>query len=194
MEPTPRQVLISDTRIAARVLALGASITKHYAGRRPVFLGVMNGALFLLTDLVRAVDLDTEISCVRLNSYAGTTSTGRVGGLEGLQDSVTGREVLIVDDIFDTGRTLASLVERVLEMGAKDVKVCVLLEKRRSHVTPIRPDWIGFEIEDAFVVGYGLDYNGRYRGLPDIEVLSALEILEPEAHDTQPVTLTHAPL
>ena len=192
MDLSSRQVLISEEKIAARVRVLGEVITHHYAGRRPVFLGIMNGALFFMTDLVRSVDLDTEISCVRLASYAGTTSTGRVSGLDGLQESVRGREVLVVDDILDTGRTLATLVTRLKELGAQDVKVCVLLEKQREHVTPIRPDWVGFQIEDAFVVGYGLDYNGRYRGLPGIEVLTDIESETAAVGDSQPVALNAA--
>ena len=175
MSLPPRRVLISGEEIAARVRVLGEDITRHYAGRRPVFLGVMNGALFFMTDLVRSVDLETEISCVRLASYAGAASTGQVSGLDGLQDSVRGREVLVVDDILDTGLTLATLAARLRELGAHGVKICVLLEKRREHAVSIRPDWVGFAIEDAFVVGYGLDYNGRYRGLPGIEVLARVE-------------------
>lgn len=149
---------------------LGETITRHYRGERPLFLGVMNGALFFLADLLRAVDLDPEISCVRLASYAGIQSTGRVNGLETLTDSFAGRRVLIVDDIFDTGRTLSALTRRLRELGAAEVKICVLLEKHRAHEIAVKPDWTGFEIPDEFVVGYGLDHNGRYRGLKDIWV------------------------
>jgi hypoxanthine phosphoribosyltransferase len=175
MEQAPRPVLISGEEIAARVRTLGEAITAHYAGRRPVFLGVMNGALFFLTDLLRGVRLETEISCIRVASYEGTASTGRVSGVDGLHDSLRGREVLVVDDIFDSGRTIAALVGKLNELGAQDVRICVLLEKRREHVTLIRPDWVGFQIEDEFVVGYGLDYNGRYRNLPGIERLTEAE-------------------
>lgn len=172
MPASPDRVLLSEKRIAARVKALGRQITRHYRGRRPVFLGVMNGALFFLADLVRATDLDTEISCVRLASYAGTQSTGRVRGLAGLRGEVRGRDVLIVDDILDTGRTLSALVAKLQDLGAAEVKICVLLEKRRRRDVPIRADWVGFRIEDKFVVGYGLDYNGRYRGLREIRTFS----------------------
>ena len=170
MPEAPGRVLISQKRIATRVQVLGRAISRHYRGRCPVFLGVMNGALFFLADLVRAVDLDTEISCVRLASYAGRKSTGRVRGLDGLRDSVRGREVLIVDDILDTGRTLTALRAKLKSLGAADVKICVLLEKKRRHEKPIRADWVGFAIQDEFVIGYGLDYDGQYRGLRDIRV------------------------
>jgi len=168
VQVSPHRVLISEARIAARVRGLGRAVTRPYRGRRPVFLGVMNGALFFLADLVRATGLDIEISCVRLASYAGTKSTGRVRGLGALGNSVRGREVLIVDDILDTGRTLSALTARLKKLGAADVKICVLLEKRRTHEIPVRADWVGFRIKDEFVVGYGLDYEGRYRGLKGI--------------------------
>jgi hypoxanthine phosphoribosyltransferase len=166
------RVLISEPKIATRVRALGRQITRHYRGRRPVFLGVMNGALFFLADLVRTTDLDTEISCIRLASYVGTRSTGRVQGLAALRGTVRGRDVLIVDDILDTGHTLSALVAKLKDLGAAEVKVCVLLQKRREREAAVRADWIGFSIADKFVVGYGLDYNGRYRGLREIRTFS----------------------
>jgi hypoxanthine phosphoribosyltransferase len=174
VNPPPGHVLIPQAQIAARVAELGAELTRHYAGRRPLFLGVMNGALFFLADLVRAVRLDVEISCVRLASYTGAHSTGQVRGLDDadLSDAVRGREVLIVDDILDTGRTLSALAARLKKLGVADVKICVLLEKRRRHEIPVRANWTGFTIADEFVVGYGLDYNGRYRGLKQVRVLN----------------------
>lgn len=174
----PGRVLLTQAQIRVRVGQLGAAIARHYRApssraERPIFLGVMNGALFFLADLLRAVDLDTEISCVRLASYAGTRSTGAVRGLDALGDSFRGRHVLIVDDILDTGRTLSSLVARLKKLGAADVKICVLLEKRRTHEVPVKPDWTGFRIADEFVVGYGLDHEGRYRGLKQVRALDA---------------------
>jgi hypoxanthine phosphoribosyltransferase len=175
VNPPPGHVLIPQAQIAARLAESGAELTRHYAGRRPLFLGVMNGALFFLADLVRAVRLDVEISCVRLDSYTGAHSTGQVRGLDDadLSDAVRGREVLIVDDILDTGRTLHALVTRLELLGAADVKICVLLDKQRSREMPARADWAGFPIADEFVVGYGLDYNGRHRQLRDIFTLDA---------------------
>jgi len=134
----------------------------------------MNGALFFLADLLRAVDLDdTEISCVRLASYVDTKSTGVLSGLDGLGEAFKDRRVLIVDDILDTGHTLSALVARLKKFGAAEVKICVLLEKRRRRETVIKADWVGFRIPDQFVVGYGLDYNGRYRALRQIRVLES---------------------
>lgn len=171
----PGRILLTQTQIRARVRQLGKSITRHYQGQRPLFLGVMNGALFFLADLLRAVDLeDTEISCVRLASYQGTQSSGRLQGLDALAESFAGRHVLIVDDIFDTGHTLASIIQRLRDLGAADVKVCVMLEKRRARAISLRPDWVGFQIADEFAIGYGLDYDGRYRTLKQIQVLEKI--------------------
>ena len=167
----PGRLLLSQKQIQARVRQLGRILTQHYSGQRPLFLGIMNGALFFLADLLRAVDLDSEVTCVRLASYSGTHSTGQLRGLEALGDSFKDRHVLIIDDIFDTGQTLAGVVQRLRELGAADVKTCVLLEKRRRHEIPLKINWIGFKIPDQFVVGYGLDYQGRYRGLKQIRVL-----------------------
>ncbi|MCE0498273.1 MAG: hypoxanthine phosphoribosyltransferase [Methylacidiphilales bacterium] len=168
----PGRVLLTQKQIRARVRQLGRAISRRYRGRRVCFLGVMNGALFFLADLLRAVELvDTEICCVRLASYAGTRSTGRLRGLDTVGDSFHGRCVIIVDDILDTGRTLSALVRRVKKLGAAEVKICVLLEKRRKRECPFRADWIGFRVKDEFVVGYGLDYDGRYRGLKQVRVL-----------------------
>ena len=168
----PGRLLISQTQIRTRVKQLGRVITKKYQGKRPLFLGIMNGALCFLADLLRAVDLDSEIACVRLASYQGTESTHKLRGLEAMGDNFKDRQVIIVDDIFDTGQTLAAVIERLKELGAGDVKVCVLLQKKKKKKQlPIKVDWVGFKIPDEFVVGYGLDYNGRYRGLKQIRVL-----------------------
>ena len=169
---TPGRLLISQTQIQARVRQLGRVLTKHYRGERPLFLGVMNGALFFLADLLRAVDLDSEVTCVRLASYAGTKSTGKLRGLEAMGDSFKGRHVLIVDDIFDTGLTLSGVIQRLRELGAADVKVCVLLQKKKGQL-PVKVDWVGFKIPNEFVVGYGLDYDGRYRNLKQVRVLES---------------------
>jgi len=166
----PGRILLTQAQIRARVRQLGTSITRRYRGKSPLFLGVMNGALFFLADLLRAVDLDSEITCVRLASYSGTERTHKLRGLEAMGDSFKDRHVIIVDDVFDTGHTLAAVIQRLRELGAADVKVCVLLQKKKGQV-PVKVDWIGFKIPDEFVVGYGLDYNGRYRGLKQIRVL-----------------------
>jgi hypoxanthine phosphoribosyltransferase len=170
----PGRVLLTQSQIRTRVRQLGQEIARHYRSgkKRPVFLGVMNGALFFLADLLRAVDLDrVEVSSIRLASYAGTKSTGHLHGLDALGKSFAGRPVLIVDDIFDTGHTISHLAARLKKLGAAEVKVCVLLEKKRRHEFPVRVDWTGFKIADEFVVGYGLDFDGQYRALKQVRVL-----------------------
>jgi hypoxanthine phosphoribosyltransferase len=189
---TPGRVLLTQAQIRARVQQLGRSITRHYQKQPPpeqrlFFLGVMNGAVFFLADLLRAVDLDSELSCVRLASYAATQSTGELHGLsdlDALRKSIAGRSVLIVDDILDTGRTLSALGARLKKLGAADVKICVLLEKRRRHEVAVKPDWTGFKVADEFVVGYGLDYNGRYRGLKQVRVLEKGKVRRGGSFDT----------
>jgi hypoxanthine phosphoribosyltransferase len=171
----PGRVLLTQAQIQARVRQLGRAITRHYAGQCPLFLGIMNGALLFLADLLRAVDLDSEVTCVRLASYRGTQSTGRLRGLEAMGDSFKGRHVVIVDDIYDTGATLLGAIARLRQLGAADVKVCVLLQKRKSQQR-VKVDWVGFKIPDQFVIGYGLDHNGRYRGLRQIRVLDTLAV------------------
>lgn len=167
----PGRILLSQAQIRTRVRQIGKDVTRHYKGERVLFLGVMNGALFFLADLLRAVDLETEISCIRLASYAGATSTGKVRGLDILGKSIAGQHVLIVDDILDTGLTLSALAARLKKLGAADVKICVLLEKRRRHEKPVKANWTGFKIADEFVIGYGLDYNGQYRSLKQVRVM-----------------------
>ncbi len=128
----PGRLLISQTQIQSRVRQLGRTLTRHYRGERPLFLGIMNGALCFLADLLRAVELDSEVSCVRLASYTGTESTGKLRGLEAMGDSFKDRHVIIVDDIFDTGHTLAGVIQRLRELGAADVKVCVPAAKEEG--------------------------------------------------------------
>jgi hypoxanthine phosphoribosyltransferase len=169
----PGRILLSQTQIRTRVRELGRALTRRYRGKNVLVLGVMNGALFFLADLLRSLELDdAQIACVRLASYAGTKSTGLLRGLDDLGSECGGRHVLIVDDILDTGRTLSALAARLRKLGAVEVKICVLLAKHRRRDVPVRAGWTGFTIADEFVVGYGLDYNGRYRGLKQIRVLS----------------------
>ena len=173
----PGRTLLTQIQIRTRVKELGRALTRHYRGQRPVFLGVMNGALFFLADLVRVVEIDDiEISCLRLASYAGTKSTGHLRGLNelnSLRTTLKGRPVLIVDDILDTGRTLSALVVHLKKLGVTEVKTCVLLDKRRQREVAFQADWIGFRIADEFIVGYGLDCDGRYRTLKQVRVLES---------------------
>ena len=141
---------------------------------------VMSGSLVFTADLIRHMPLRMDIRLVALRSYPGmsTTSTGTVVTLGELPTGLAGRQVLIIDDVLDTGRTMAFIQRHVAAQNAASVRLCVLLRKRKAHA--VEADYVGFEIEDEFVVGYGLDYDGRYRNWPDIVTLTAEAM---KAHD-----------
>jgi hypoxanthine phosphoribosyltransferase len=169
MRPRP---LIRASTIRRRLASLGHEIARAYAGRAPTLLVLMDGAFCFSADLVRAIPL-TEVELIfrRASSYRGMTSTGTVV-MESLPD-LRGAHILVVDDILDTGQTLAQAVAAVRLAGAETIATCVLLDKpaRRVATGLRRADFTGFTIPDAFVVGYGLDYAGRWRGLPDLCVI-----------------------
>ncbi len=169
IDPEP---LLTAGQIAARVAELAAEIRRDLADDRPVVLGVLKGAAFFTADLARALDMDVEVEFIRARSYLGTESGGRVEvfGLDRL--SLAGRTVLLVEDIVDTGTTLAALLAGLHAAGAATVRVCALLDKPSRRKTPVTPDYAGFVVENRFVVGYGLDYEERFRTLPEIHVLA----------------------
>jgi len=166
------EVLFTADQIAERVAQLAAEIRRDLAGRPLTIVGVLRGSIFFLTDLVRELGLDATIELVEAASYGGQTVSGgqvtlrRYGRLE-----VAGRHVLIVDDIADTGNTLAAVRRAVEAMGPASVRVCVLLDKPARRRAAVVLDYRGFVVDDVFVVGYGLDYGGRYRSLPYIATL-----------------------
>ncbi len=162
---------ISRRRIKARVRELAREITLQCKGRKPLLLCVLNGAFPFAGDLFREIDTDAEIGFVRLKSYQGTGTTGKVRQLMGLDLDITGRLVVIIEDIVDTGHTIAALMEDLAAAGAAEVKVATLLFKPESLQCPVSPDYVGFEIPAKFVIGYGLDIDGLARNLPDIYVL-----------------------
>lgn len=162
------QVLISRERIAERVKELGKQITAEYAGKPLTVAGVLSGGAIFCADLVREIDLPLELAFVRASSYgAGTASSGKViTDFSGAH--FAGRHVLIAEDIIDTGRTMAEITRKMLEGGALSVKLCCILDKPCRRVNDVVPDYVGFTVPDGFVVGYGLDYAGKYRNLPFI--------------------------
>lgn len=172
MKTAPGKPLIRARQIKQRVTQIAGEIDRHYKRRPLVILGLMNGSLFFLVDLVRALKQDYRVECWRIASYQGTASTGQLIGLQSCQGNFSGHDVLIVDDILDTGLTLDGIRQRVQECGARRVDVCVLLRKNKSRIPKIKARWVGFEIADEFVIGYGLDLDGRYRSLPEIRVLN----------------------
>jgi hypoxanthine phosphoribosyltransferase len=169
--PLPGKLLISSPKIQQRVKHLAKEITCHYRGNPLTIIGLMNGSLFFLVDLVRQLPPETQIECWKLKSYQGKGSTGKLQGLDHHSGDYTGRSVLVVDDILDTGLTLKAVTEKIRQLKAQDVRSCVLLDKQIARQHNIKPDWTGFQIPNLFVIGYGLDLDHQYRTLPMIRVL-----------------------
>lgn len=165
-------ILFSREIIQRRVGELAAQISRDYQGRELLVVGILKGAFIFMADLVRALDVPSSVDFVRLASYGeGQVSSGTVRLTKDLESQVAGRELLVVEDILDTGLTLSRLTEILRERNPASLKVCVFLDKRERRTVPFSADYVGFTIPDAFVVGYGLDLDEKYRYLPDVCVL-----------------------
>lgn len=166
------ETLIPAERIQQRIEEMARQISADYHGRPVTIVGVLTGCLMFVADLVRRLDVPLRIAFIQASSYRGTaTAPGQLRVLPELLPDVRGRHVLLLDDILDTGQTLGYLVEHLRSVGAESVRVGVLLRKQGRQRVPLEPDYFGFDIPDAFVVGYGLDYNDEYRNLPYVAVL-----------------------
>jgi hypoxanthine phosphoribosyltransferase len=166
------EILIPAERIQERVRELAHDIAADYANRPVTIIGVLTGSLMFLADLVRHLNLPLRIGWIQASSYRGAATTpGALHVQPELVPDVSGRHVLLLDDILDTGQTLGHLVGHLRGLSAESVRTAVLLRKLGRQKIPIEPDYCGFEIPDAFVVGYGLDFNDEYRNLPHIAVL-----------------------
>jgi len=165
-------VLLDAPTIHRRVRELGARISHDYRGRTPHLIGILKGASIFHADLVRAIDLELSFDFIAVGSYGELTkSTGEVRILKDLDESLEGKDVLLVEDIVDTGLTLHYLLQNLLARKPDSLKIVALLNKPSSREIEVKVDYIGFEIPDEFVVGYGLDYDQRYRNLQDIRIL-----------------------
>lgn len=162
---------IRNEKIQDRIKELGKTITEETHGKRPLFLVVLNGAFPFASDLFRAVETDAEITFVRLKSYEGTATTGNVRQLMGLTEDLKGRDVIVVEDIVDTGNTIARLLDDLRKLEPASLKVATLLFKPESLQCDVKPDYVGFSIPPKFIIGFGLDLDGLARNLPDIYVL-----------------------
>lgn len=166
------KILITEQQIQEKVVELGERLTADYSETFPLVIGVLKGALPFMTDLLKKVDTYLEMDFMAVSSYHGTTqSSGEVKILKDLDTSVEGRDVLIVEDIIDSGLTLSYLVDLFHYRKAKSVKIVTLLDKPTGRKVDIKADYVGFIVPDAFVVGYGLDYAEKYRNLPYVGVL-----------------------
>jgi hypoxanthine phosphoribosyltransferase len=168
------RVLIGEDEIRARVRELGAQITRDYAGRSVILVGILRGAVVFLADLIRAIDTTVMIDFIAVSSYGKSTkSSGVVRIFKDLNESIEGENVIIVEDIIDSGLTLAYLVDLLQRRNPAELKVCSFLLKERERHLQLSIDYVGFTIPDEFVIGYGLDYAGAYRNLPFVGVLAA---------------------
>lgn len=182
--PELERVLIDRRAISERVRAVGQAIARDFeeelsregvdpgSESRVVIVGVLTGSLVFLADLIRELPLKLSIELITVSSYPGKTTVSQgVRVRDEMPDQVAGKHVLVVDDILDTGRTLSVIRDRILAQGASSLRICVLLRKECERVVDVDVDYVGFDIPDEFVVGYGLDYDGFYRNCPDIAIL-----------------------
>ena len=172
MQADLERILFDEATIHRRLDELAARITADYHDRELTVVAILNGSVILMADLLRRIPLPLKLDCLSVASYhGGTKSMGELVFRQVSLPDIAGRHVLILDDILDSGVTLATIRERLETEGPLSVRICVLLEKKRKRVRAVEPDYVGFEIADEFVVGYGLDYLERYRNLPCIGVL-----------------------
>ena len=173
LHPDISKLLLAEDVLRVRIRELGAQITRDYAGRRLMVVGVLKGSLIFMADLLRAIgpEVDVHVDFLAVSSYAGTASTGTIRVLLDLRENPEGRDVLVVEDIVDTGLTLSSLTETLRARKPRSLEVCTLLDKPDCRKTPFQPKYTGFKIPNEFVVGFGLDYDERYRQLPYVGIL-----------------------
>ncbi len=178
MEKDILEVLISEEQIKARIKELGKILSEEYAGKNPVVVGVLKGVVVFYADMIRELSVHCQMDFMWISSYAGTNSTGTMQVKRDVSVDIKGRHVLILEDIFDTGHSLDFTYHHLLSKEPASLKICTLLDKpsRRDPKVTLQADYVGFTVPNAFVVGYGLDYNEHYRNLPYVGVL------KPEAY------------
>ncbi|MFN4314419.1 MAG: hypoxanthine phosphoribosyltransferase [Chitinophagaceae bacterium] len=162
------ETYLSEPVIQQRIQELGQQISADYAGRRPLFVAILNGSFMFAADLLKHISPEAEICFIKLSSYKGTQSSGKVITAIGLDDDLFGRDVVLIEDIVDTGKTLHSFLPRLIHQQPKSLRMATLLHKPDATEFPLQLDYVGFSIPDRFVVGYGLDYDGLGRNLKEI--------------------------
>ena len=174
------RVLYSEEQLKRRIAEMGDELYEAFKDRNPLFLGVLKGSFIFMADIVRACQIKSDVEFIAVSSYQNaTSSSGVVQITHDLQQDITGREVVVIEDILDSGNTLYFLKNYFITKGAKSVTIVTLLDKPARRTTPIKADSAGFEVPDEFVVGYGLDYAQKYRNMPYIGVL------KPEVYSKQ---------
>ena len=178
MENNIQQILLSEEQIRTRISELGQELTREYAGKNPVVLGVLKGVVVFYADMIRQIKVPCEMDFMIVSSYSGTDSTGNIVIKKDVGVDIKGRHVVILEDIFDTGNSLNYVCNHLMAMEPASLKICTLLDKpeRRKEGITLQADYVGFTIPNAFVVGYGLDFDEYYRNLPYVG------ILKPEAY------------
>lgn len=179
MEKDIQEILLTEEQIKTRIAELGKELTADYAGKDPIIVGVLKGVVVFYADMIREIRTHCQMDFMWISSYAGTNSTGKMEVKRDISSDIRGRHVLILEDIYDTGNSLDFTYRHLMSREPASLKICTLLDKperRRPGIT-LKPDYIGFTIPNAFVVGYGLDYNLHYRNLPYVGVL------KPEAYE-----------
>lgn len=173
MQNDIEQILISEEVLQKRIRELAAQVSKDYAGKDPIFVGVLKGVVLFYADMIKRIDTHCQMDFMWISSYAGTDSTGCMTVKRDISTDIKGRHVVILEDIFDTGHSLQFTYSHLLEKEPASLEICTLLDKpsRRDPLVTLKPKYVGFEVPNAFVVGYGLDYNEYYRNLPYIGVL-----------------------
>lgn len=163
------EILLANDIICKRTRLMGIQLNVDYEGRCPIFIGILNGSFLFMADLLKEVELNCEVSFIRVASYEGSASSGEIKEAFGLPENLAGRDVILVEDIVDTGLTLKYILEKVNAQKPASINICSLLFKPEALLSPIKElNYVGFEIPNEFVVGYGLDYNGLGRNLRDI--------------------------
>ncbi len=173
-------VLISEAQLAKRIKTLGKEIQRDYKGCDLVVVSLLNGTVMFLADLIRNLPMPLRLDFIGVSSYGSGTASGELVFTKDLKIDVKGRDVLLVDDILDTGKTMARVLDKLRPLKAKRIRTCVLLDKPERRLEKIKADYVGFTIPNEFVVGYGLDYAERYRNLPFVGVLLPEIYLWPE--------------
>ena len=171
MDKAIERVLISEEELHEKVVACGKKISEDFAGKEPVFVGVLKGCFIFMADLMREVTVDCSVDFMAVSSYSGTSSTGAVQITKDLKSDIGGKDVILVEDILDSGVTLNYLKNYLMVRKPASISIVTLMDKPARRKAPVYADYSCFEVPDAFVVGYGLDYNEKYRNLPYIGVL-----------------------
>lgn len=172
LEQDIEQVLWTERELKDRVAEIAAQIDRDYAGREPMLISVLRGSFIFMADLMRSITLPCTVDFMSVSSYgSGTTSSGQVKITKDLSENIEGRDIIVVEDILDSGNTLSYLLQLLLARHPASIRLCTLLDKPSRRTKPVQADYVGFTVEDLFVVGYGLDYAEKYRNLPYIGIL-----------------------